>query len=154
MSVVRRARSGISFFNFSSNSRVAFRLIPRRMDFRILSQIMLDRNIDVAAEFCVFLKRFNNILRKFCRICIHQSNPFDSIYAVQLAKKFRKLSFVIQIQSIVCRILRNDNEFLYSFFGKQLCFVYKFFHRPAAMFSPHEWNGAKRTGIVASFGDF
>ncbi len=115
---------------------------------------MLKRHIQVIADILPLAHHIQHFQRKFGRIGIMQPDPFEPFYVGEPVEQVAQHSFFINVQPVISQFLRNQHHLLHSFFNQPFRFLHQIFHGFADMYSPHQRDGAKRTGAVAAFRNF
>lgn len=82
------------------------------------------------------------------------SYPFYAIDFRQLAEKFSQSAALVQIQSIIGRVLGDQDQFLDSISRQRLGLGHKTLHRNGSVRSPDERNGTVGAPSVTALGDF
>src|SRR6266851_7507621 len=65
----------------------------------------------------------------------------------------RERVLLTQVFAVTRRVLRHQDQFLYTFFGQLMCFSDDRAKAPAAKVSAHLGNETEGTGAIAAFGD-
>ncbi len=115
---------------------------------------VLQRNIQIAANFWIFFQKCDQIGRKTCRIGIMQTDPFD---ARDFRYSFRQLSntsFSIEVESVIGQILGYEQNFFHSFSSQVFRFGENFFERFGDVFPSNQWDGTESAFPVAAFRNF
>ena len=115
---------------------------------------MLKWDIKIWNKFLECCQFFEMIECENIWIEIQQSVTKISGKFFDVFEKFEELRFSIDIRSISCRILSNENDFLCSLMNKHLYFFKNFFPRKGFLSTSDLWDNAKRAGIIAPFCDF
>ena len=103
---------------------------------------MLKRNVKIAADFGIARHSLEYVLGELGRIGIMNPYPLYALNFGKFVDKLRQSPPVIKVQSIIGRVLGNENEFLYALGGKQAGFFDEFFHRHGAVRTANERDGA------------
>ena len=97
----------------------------------------------------MLLKCFQNVERKFRGIRVHEPYPLELLHRSQRVKQWRECSFAVQIESIIGRVLTDDDEFFHAFPYKPHHLIHDLLDWLWTMPTPHHRNGTKWTWIVA-----
>ena len=86
---------------------------------------MLKRYIYIVANFWLILNDLQYIFRKTGRKGIMKANPFNTFNSYKPQQQITKCTFLIDVQTVVSKILRDKDKFLHTFLRQLFSLNYK-----------------------------
>ena len=115
---------------------------------------MLQGEIHILYDLRLLRKNLDEFIAKIFRITVEYPNPCNLINLRQCLKQCGKHRFMIEIQTIVCTVLCDENNLPHATSRKVLHLRDNILHGAAAKISPNKRNCTKCTTMVTSFGNF
>src|ERR1051325_3179126 len=115
---------------------------------------VLDGDVERAANVRMRVEALEHVGRETCRERIEKPDPFYPFYPRDAVEEAGKSSFAVEIEPIVRAVLGDEDDFLHAESGEALSFEQDALPGLALVGPPHQRDRAKRTGPVASLGDF
>src|SRR4029078_541497 len=114
---------------------------------------MLIRNIEIFAELFFLRNKPDERVRDRVRIAIEESHPAQFFNGGKLPQQCGNAVFHAEILAIRHGVLRNKKQLPHSLNCKATRFGNKIFHAPASELAAKSRDGAKRTNMIAAFGN-
>src|ERR1051325_5473307 len=114
---------------------------------------MLQRHVEILDRLRLFSENVEKRIADVRWIGVHHAHPLDTFSMRKLAQQMRQRILLAEVLAIARRVLRDQNQFLYAFFGKLMSFSDDRSKATAAKVSPHLRNETERAGSIATFGD-
>ena len=71
---------------------------------------MLERNIEVFADFRFRSHDFDHLVGKSRRVGVVEPYPFDAVDAAEAAQQLGEHPLAVEVDAVVGRVLRNDHQ--------------------------------------------
>src|SRR5438046_2612440 len=128
---------------------------------------VMQRNIDITRNIVAVCDRLNQFIAPMRRMCIKQAHPkfaFDLLnFAKQSRKRWstRRINWLTrarflrpQVHPVIRRVLTDQIYLTHAFLDESSDLREHRFRIPTPVFSPHPWDHAKTTRVIAAFGNF
>src|SRR6266576_1368857 len=128
---------------------------------------VLQRNIYVTRNFVAFCDRLDQFIAPMRRVCIKQAHPEFALNFLNFAKQgskrrpTRRINWLTrarflrpQVHPVICGVLTDQIYLTHAFLDESSNLCEHGFRSPTAVFSPHLWDHAKTTWVIAAFGNF
>src|SRR5574344_94440 len=115
---------------------------------------MLERYIKIYANLRIFRHLHEDIFWKICRIRIMDAKPFYSVNSREFLEQLREGTSVIEVKSIICRILRQEDKFPDPCPRQRGSLGDNVLHGYRAVGATNERDCTIRAPSVTAFGDF
>src|SRR5437016_3019422 len=138
---------------------------PHAAQYRFVD--VLQRNIYVARDFAAFRDRLDQFIAPMRWVCIKQSHPEFALDFLDFAKQgtkrrpTRRINWLTgarflrpQVHPIIGCVLTDQVYLTHAFLDESSDLCEHGFRSPTAVFSPHLWDHAKTTRMIAAFGNF
>lgn len=123
---------------------------PRRHAFELAVADVLERNIQVFADFRLIAHCADHVIGELGRIGIVKPEPFDSVDAAKPAQQVAEPAFTVKVQPVIGRVLCDDDQLFYSAVGQSLRFGDELFHRHRDVSAPDQRDRAVPAPPVAA----
>ena len=114
---------------------------------------VLQRQVDIPADFLAFGHRLEHIVGDRRRIEIEQADPVEPFDLVQLAKQPGQRATLAAIDAVEGRVLRDQEQFTDAARGERSRFADDRFGRPAAIVAAQRRDDAEGARVITAFGD-
>ena len=119
------------------HQRIGFRFVqPAPHAFELAVADVLERNIQVFADFRLIAHCADHVIGELGRIGIVKPEPFDSVDAAKPAQQVAEPAFAVKVQPVIGRVLCDDDQLFYSAVGQSLRFGDELFHRHRDVSAP------------------
>src|SRR6266699_6103914 len=128
---------------------------------------VLQRNIYVTRNFVAFGDRLDQFIAPVGRVCIKQAHPEFALDFLNFAKQgskrrpTRRINWLTRasflrphVHPVICCVLTDQIYLAHAFLDESSDLCEHGFRSPTAVFSPHLWDHAKTTRVIAAFGNF
>ena len=115
---------------------------------------MLERNVEVFADFRLRDHCFDHFVGKGRRIGVVEPNPCNAVNAAQPVEQFAQPSFAVKVDPVVGRVLCDDDQLLDPCGGQFAGLLLQLLHRHRYMAAADERDGAIAAHPVAALRNF
>jgi len=109
--------------------------------------------INVSTDLGIINHHAENLIREHRGISIHQPNPLDPLDLRQAPEECWQFSFSCTVNTIICRILRDEDQLLHTALSESSRLGEHLIHRPAHMPAADQWYRTKRARMIAALGN-
>lgn len=113
---------------------------------------VLERYVEIAADVAALAHEREYVLGEVARIGVVQAYPFGAGLVGEHAQEVGQTAFFVQVEAVVRKILRDENQFFGATSDKIFGALEERFHAFAFVLAADERYGTECAGTVATFG--
>ena len=114
---------------------------------------VLDRQVEITADLFLRADRLDELRINLLRVTVENADPVQLLDLTELFEKFMQRFMSVEVKSIECRLLRDQNEFGHTVAGKTLRFCDQLFPGNTSVMSADLRDNAVSAVLVTPFRD-
>ena len=115
---------------------------------------VLERDVEVFADLGLGCHGFDHLVGECRGVGVVEAYPPDTVDAAQAAQQFGQAALPVEVEPVVGRVLRNDDQFLHASGREFARLLLQFLHRHGNVPAADERDGAVAAFPVATLRDF